>query len=76
MKSLTIRGVDTATYQGLRELAKSNRRSMQEQIKLILQREVSLAGGGHVSVAREWREKLKGREWGDIPAQIREDRQR
>ena len=49
---------------------------MQEQIKLILQREVSLAGGGHVSVAREWREKLKDREWGDIPAEIREDRER
>ena len=76
MKSLTIRDVDTATYQGLRELATSNRRSMQEQIKLILQREVSLAGGGHVSVAREWREKLKDREWGDIPAEIRADRER
>ena len=76
MKSLTIRGVDTATYQGLRELAKSNRRSMQEQVKLILQREVNLAGGSHVSTAREWRGKLKDREWGNIPAEIREDRER
>ena len=76
MKSLTIRGVDTATYQGLQELAKSNRRSMQEQVKLILQREVSLTGGGHVSVAREWRKKLKDRDWGDIPSEIREDRKR
>ena len=76
MKSLTIRGVDTATYEGLRELAKANRRSMQQQIKLIFQREVSLTGGGHLALAREWREKLKDREWGDIPADIGEDRKR
>jgi hypothetical protein len=76
MKSLTVRDVDTATYEGLQNLAKSNRRSMQEQIKLILKREVSLAGGGHLSVGLEWREKLKDRAWGDIPAEIREDRER
>ena len=76
MKSMTIRGVDTATYQGLQKLAKSNRRSMQEQVKLILQREVNLTGGGHLSIAHEWREKLKDRDWGDIPAEIRQDRQR
>ena len=49
---------------------------MQEQVKLILQREVSLTGGGHLSEAQQWREKLKGRDWGDIPAEIRKDRER
>ena len=76
MKSLTIRGVDTTTYGALQALARKNRRSMQEQVKLILQREVSLTGGGHLSEAQQWREKLKGRDWGDIPAEIRKDRER
>jgi len=76
VKTLTIRGVDTPTYEGLRRLATINRRSMQEQIKLILQREVTLSGEGHLATARAWRAKLAGRDWGDIPSEIREDRER
>ena len=76
MKSLTIRGVDSTTYLGLQQLAKTNHRSMQELFKISRRREVGFAGGGHVSVAQDWRKRLKDRYWGDIAAEIRQDRER
>jgi len=76
MKSLTVRGVDDHVYEALRELAGQNHRSMQEQVKMILAREVSLAGGGHLQRCLSLRERLQGRDWGDVAAEIRRERQR
>lgn len=43
MKALTIRDVDDQVYRRLQEIARLNRRSLQAQIKLILEREVQLS---------------------------------
>ena len=51
MKSLTVRGVDEDVYEALRDLASRNHRSMQEHVKMILEREVSLSRGGIFSAA-------------------------
>ena len=76
MKSLTVRGVDDRVYGTLQALAKANRRSLQEQVKVILEREVALAQTGSVARCRAARERLASRDWGDITAEIREDRGR
>jgi len=76
MRSLTVRGVDDEVYAALKELAQRNHRSMQEQVKMVLEREVSLARGGQLSRCLAIRSRLEGRAWGDVPAEIRQERER
>jgi len=76
MRSLTVRGVEDEVYEGLRELAKKNHRSMQEQVKMVLEREVSLSRGGHLTRCLSIRSRLEGRDWGNLAADIRQDRER
>ena len=76
MKAFTVRGVEDSIYEGLRELARKNHRSMQEQVKLILEREVALTKGGHLYRCEAIRQRLEGRDWGDVVADIRNERER
>lgn len=76
MKALTIRDVDEQVYQQLQEMARVNRRSLQAQIKLILEREVKLTRGSHAEKMQEWRQRLADRPWGDIASDIRRERER
>jgi len=76
MKALTIRNVDEQVYRRLQEMAKMNRRSLQAQIKLILEREVQLTQGSHIQKIQEWRQRLADRPWGDIVSDIRRERER
>ena len=76
MKSLTVRGVEDEVYEALRGLAKANHRSIQEQVRMVLGREVSLSRGGHLSRCLSIRSRLEGREWGDVAADIRRERLR
>ena len=73
---MTIRGVSEEVYQVLKKCANRNRRSMQEQIKAILDREAHLIEGGHLAKARQWRMQLAGRKLGNVVADIRKDRRR
>ena len=76
MKALTIRDVDEKVYQRLQEMARMNHRSLQAQIKLILEREVQLSQGSHTHKVQEWRQRLADRSWGDIVSDIRRERER
>ncbi len=76
MKALTIRNVDEQVYQRLQEMARVNKRSLQAQIKLILEREVQLAGSSQLHQAQEWRRRLADRPWGNIVDDIRRERER
>jgi plasmid stability protein len=40
MPSLSLRGLSDQVYEGLRQLAIRNHRSMQEQVRLLIEREV------------------------------------
>ena len=50
MPSLSLRGLSDQAYEGLRQLATSTHRSMQEQVRLLIEREVRYAQVGGV----EW----------------------
>ena len=76
MKALTIRNVDERVYERLQEMARMNRRSLQAQVKLILEREVQLTQGSHIHKIQEWRQQLADRPWGDIVSDIRRERER
>jgi plasmid stability protein len=76
MKSLSIRNLSDDTYAHLQFLAKANRRSLQEQVKLLLEQEVALIKGSSLARADLWRQRLNARAPGDTVASIREDRDR
>jgi hypothetical protein len=76
MKAISIRNVPDDIYAGLQKLAKTNRRSLQEQIKIILEMEVRLNKTSFVADAAKWRKNLQGRSFKDTVTDIRKDRQR
>jgi len=76
MKSISLRNVPDNVYKALQEMARSNRRSLQEQVKYILEQDVRLRHGSTVQTAAKWRYRLKGRQLSDSVESIREDRQR
>jgi plasmid stability protein len=76
MKTITLRGVPDEVYAFLRGLAARNRRSMQEQVKCLLEQEARLLQASTVAVALEWRQRLDGRAWGDVVDDVRLERAR
>ena len=76
MKAISIRNVPDQLYAGLQAMAKKNRRSLQEQIKLILEQEVKLSNRSFLAGAAEWRRRLEGRNQSDTVKLVREDRER
>ncbi len=76
MKAISVRNVSDDVYLALQEMAEKNRRSLQEQVKLVLEREVRIVQGASLVKAGEWRKKLQGRRFPDVVEMIREDRSR
>jgi plasmid stability protein len=76
MKAISIRNVPEDVYTALQEMAKENRRSLQEQIKLILEQEVKLSNRSFLAGAAEWRKQLRGRKLRDTVKMVRKDRER
>ena len=76
MKAISIRNVPEDVYAGLQAMAKMNRRSLQEQIKLILEQEVTLNKRSFLADAAEWRKKFQERQFKDTVKDVRKDRQR
>ena len=76
MKSISIRNVPDTVYTALQEMARANRRSLQEQIKFILEQEAGLVKGSSLAAATNWRKRLKGRKFTDTVKMIQQDRTR
>lgn len=76
MPSLSLRGLSDQVYEGLRQLAIRNHRSMQEQVRLLIEREVRYSQVGALERAREWRSVLAGHNFSDLAADIQADRNR
>lgn len=76
MKAISVRSVPDHVYTALQTMAKKNRRSLQEQIKLILEQEVELANRSFIAGAAQWRKRLQGRDLSDTVKIVRKDRER
>ena len=76
MKSLSIRNLPDDVYDALKTMAKANHRSIQEQVRCLIERETRLLGSADLLKAREWRTRLAHRSLGDTVADVREDRER
>lgn len=76
MKTLSIRNLPDDVYDALKALAAANHRSMQEQVRCLIEREVRLAAGPGLATARVWRTRLAGRNLGNTVEDVRLDRTR
>ena len=76
MKALSLRGVPDDVYAKLQNLARENHRSLHEQVKTLLEREVRLVRGSQVANTRKWRQRMQGRHWGNLTDDIRKERAR
>ena len=69
MKSITVRDVPDEVVEGLHRQAKLGRRSVQAQIRIILDREVRMHNPEFPKLAARWRRKMKSRR---IPDSVKE----
>lgn len=76
MKALSIRNLPDDVYAALKSMAAANHRSMQEQVRCLIEREAKLAGGSGLAAARAWRLRLANRHLGDTVEDVRQDRAR
>lgn len=77
MRTLTIRSISDEVYETLKRCAKRSHRSLQEQARVILERETTLIRGATAPArARQWRKLLEGRRLGNIVADLRRERAR
>lgn len=74
MKAINIRNLPDDVYDALKAMAAANHRSMQEQVRCIIERETKLAASPGLAAARTWRARLAGRTLGDTVADVRQDR--
>jgi len=76
MKTLTVREVPDVVYDVLKEEARTQGRSIQAQVRWVLEKETRLRKGGFMSAARQWQRKLADCDLGDTVADIRAGRER
>ena len=76
MKNLSVRNVPDPLYRSLVEMAGRNRRSLQQQVLVILERARALEGIPPSQAAARIRQKLAGRRLGDTVAEVRAERSR
>ncbi|OGQ84793.1 MAG: hypothetical protein A2289_17310 [Deltaproteobacteria bacterium RIFOXYA12_FULL_58_15] len=76
MRALTIRNIPDETYRALTARAQRNRRSLQQEALLLLERGRSLEKVAGLDRARSVRERLRGRKLGDTLRELGEERNR
>ena len=76
MRVITIRNVPDETYRSIAARAQRNRRSLQQEALLLLERVRNLDHPGGLKRARTIREKLRGRQLGDTVHEIKQERAR
>ena len=76
MRQLTIRKIDEQIYRRLQERARASRRSLEAEVRAILDQAVRPDRAEVARRAAAMRARLAGRYRGDATAAIREDRDR
>jgi len=76
MAQILIRDLDDETVKRLKDRARRHGRSLQGEAKLILTQAAGLSFRDAHELARQWQEKLAGRQVPDSTDLVREDRQR
>jgi plasmid stability protein len=76
MPQLLVRNLDEDTIKRLKALAKQHGRSLQGQVKVVLEEAATLPVGEVSTLLEKWQRRLAGRRLGDSAKIIRKDRGR
>jgi len=76
MAQILIRDLDDETVKRLKDRARRHGRSLQAEAKLILTQAAGMSPSEAHQLARQWHQKLAGRQLPDTTDLVREDRQR
>jgi len=76
MPQLLIRNLDENTIIKLKERAKRHKRSVQGEVKLILEEYASRSDEAPLAIAERWQEYFAGRTFSDSAELVRQDRER
>jgi plasmid stability protein len=76
MAQLLVRDLEKETIDRLKKRAKQHDRSLQGEVKLILQNAAKFSMTEASSLARNWQKRLAGKKFSDSSLQMREDRDR
>ena len=76
MPELLVRNLDEATIKRLKALAKQHGRSLQGQVRLVLEEAATLPMGEVSSLLEKWQRHLARRRFSDSAKIIRKDRGR
>lgn len=76
MRRMTIRNIDETVYRRLHQRARLNQRSLEAEVRVILDEACKPDREDVARRARDLRARVKGRYTGDATADIRADRER
>lgn len=76
MPRLLVRDLDAGTLERLKQRARQHGRSLQGEVRAILEAAVALSMSEASRVAEEWQRKLAGGAFTDSTEAIRQDRER
>lgn len=76
MPQLLIRNLEEETMQKLKERAKKHNRSLQGEVKLILEGYANSPDESPLAIAERWQGYFAGRTFSDSAELVREDRER
>ena len=75
MPQILVRDLDTATIERLKARARLSRRSLQQEVKVILHRAArALTPEQARRLSHAWHRRLAGRKFSDTAAEVRSDR--
>lgn len=76
MAQLLVRNLDEVTIKRLKALARQHGRSLQGQVKLLLEEAAVLSVDEVSAIVEKWQQRLAGRRFSDSEKLVREDRRR
>jgi plasmid stability protein len=76
MAQIIVRNLDDSVVERLRSRAKSNGRSLEAEVRLILEQSAKADMAIARSMAIDMRQRLRGRKFPEVAELIREDRER
>jgi plasmid stability protein len=76
MPQLLIRNLDEETMQSLKKRAKQHNRSLQGEVKLVLEEYANSPDESPLAIADRWQGYFAGRTFSDSAELVRQDRER
>jgi plasmid stability protein len=76
MPDILVRGLDAETVKRLKARANQHGRSLQSEVKLLIERSAGAGGQQIAAVLKRWEERFAGRRFSSSARLIREDRNR